>query len=149
MSPPITNWEAASRTATQEFSNILCNPKVYFLVRKSSPLVPILSHRNPVRSTYFILILSSHLRQVLPSGLFPLGFSTKILYEFLPLFHPCYMWCISHHPLLDHSNYTWRRVQVMKFLMQLSPTSCHFILLECKYSLQHPFLIYSLSMFLL
>jgi hypothetical protein len=31
-------------------------------------------------------------------------------------------------PWLDHSNYTWRRVQVMKLLiMQFSPTSRHFI----------------------
>jgi hypothetical protein len=29
---------------------------------------------------------------------------------------------ISHPPWLDHSNYTWRRVQVMKLLvMQFSP----------------------------
>jgi hypothetical protein len=27
----------------------------------------------------------------------------------------CYMLCPSHPPWLDHSNYTWRRVQVMKF----------------------------------
>jgi hypothetical protein len=36
--------------------------------------------------------------------------------------------CLSHQPWLDHSNYTWRSVQVMKLLiMQFSPTSCHFI----------------------
>jgi hypothetical protein len=23
--------------------------------------------------------------------------------------------CLSHHPWLDHSNYAWRRAQVMKF----------------------------------
>jgi hypothetical protein len=29
----------------------------------------------------------------------------------------CYMLCSSHHPWLDHSNYyTWRRVQVTKFI---------------------------------
>jgi hypothetical protein len=34
----------------------------------------------------------------------------------------------SHPSWLDNSNYTWRRVQVMKLLiMQFSPTSCHFI----------------------
>jgi hypothetical protein len=42
--------------------------------------------------------------------------------------------CPSHAPWLDHSNYTWRRVQVMKLLiMQFSPTSCHFISLRSKY----------------
>jgi hypothetical protein len=31
--------------------------------------------------------------------------------------------CPSHPPWLHHSNYTWRRVQVMKLLiMQFSPT---------------------------
>jgi hypothetical protein len=30
--------------------------------------------------------------------------------------HSCYMPCPSHHPWL-HSNYTWRRVQVMELLI--------------------------------
>jgi hypothetical protein len=34
-----------------------------------------------------------------------------------PLPHSCYMPCPSHPPWLDHSNYTWRRVQVMKLLI--------------------------------
>jgi hypothetical protein len=41
--------------------------------------------------------------------------------------HSCYMPCPSHPPFLYHSNYIWRWVQVMKLLMQLSRTSCHFI----------------------
>jgi hypothetical protein len=52
--------------------------------------------------------------------------------------HSCYMPCPSHTPSLDHSNYTWRRVQVMKLLiMQFSPTSCHFSSLRAKYFTQH------------
>jgi hypothetical protein len=52
--------------------------------------------------------------------------------------HTCYMPCPSHPPSRDHSNYTWRRVQVMKLLiMQFFPTSYHFI---SKYSPQHPVL---------
>jgi hypothetical protein len=36
--------------------------------------------------------------------------------------------CPSHPPLLHHSNYVWRRVEVMKLLfMQFSPISCHFV----------------------
>jgi hypothetical protein len=31
--------------------------------------------------------------------------------------HSCYMPCPSHPPWLEHSNYTWRRVQVMKLLI--------------------------------
>jgi hypothetical protein len=43
----------------------------------------------------------------------------------------------SHPPWLDHPNYTWRRVQVMKLLIMLfSATSCHFISLRSKYSPQ-------------
>jgi hypothetical protein len=48
-----------------------------------------------------------------------------------------------HPHCLDHSNYTWRRVQVTKLLiMQFSPTSCHFIPLWSKYSPRHPVLKY-------
>jgi hypothetical protein len=40
--------------------------------------------------------------------------------------HSCYMPCPSHPPSLDHSNYVWRGVLVMKVLiMQFPPISCH------------------------
>jgi hypothetical protein len=69
-----------------------------------------------------ILILSTHLRLGLPSGLFPSGFPTNNLHEFLFSPHSCYMPLSSHPRWLNYSNYTWRRVQIMKFLvMQFSP----------------------------
>jgi hypothetical protein len=54
--------------------------------------------------------------------------------------HSRYMPCLSHPPWLDHSNYTWRRVKVMKLLiMQPYLTSYTSIFLLSKYS-QHPVL---------
>jgi hypothetical protein len=83
---------------------------------------------------HFIII--PHLRLSLPCGLFPSGFPTKILYAF-SFHHACYMPYPSYPPWLHHSNYTWRRAQVMKLLvMQFFPTSRHFISLQCKHSPQ-------------
>jgi hypothetical protein len=62
--------------------------------------------------------------------------------------HSWYMSRPSHPPWLDHSNYTWRTVQVMKLLiMQFSSTPYHFIPLRSKYSPQHPVLKHAQSMF--
>jgi hypothetical protein len=71
---------------TQEIPRILWNPKVHHRIHKSPPPVPILNQINPVcapphpTSRRSILILSSHLRLGLPSGLLPSGFPTKALY---------------------------------------------------------------------
>ena len=58
-----------------------------------------------------ILILSSHLRQGLPSGLFPSSLPTKTLYSTL---HTCYMPCQSHSSGFYHLNNTWCEVQIIK-----------------------------------
>jgi hypothetical protein len=44
----IPSWEANSHSANQEILPLLQNPEVHYRVHKSQPLVPILSHMNPV-----------------------------------------------------------------------------------------------------
>jgi hypothetical protein len=63
---------------------------------QSTPFQPI--------SRISILILSSHLRLGLTTGLFPSGFPTKILYSHLS--HACYMSRISQSLPVDHPNRT-------------------------------------------
>jgi len=84
---------------------------------KSTPSHPI--------SQSSILILFSHLCIGLPSGLFPLGFPTKILHTFL-ISHACYTPHPSHPLWFDHLNSIWWSIHVIKLLiMQSSPASCH------------------------
>jgi hypothetical protein len=62
-----------------------------------------------------ILILSTHLRLGLTSGLFPSGFPTNILYAFF-FSSPFVLHALpSSSSLTDHSSYTWQRIQVMKW----------------------------------
>jgi len=87
-----------------------------------------------------ILIFSSHLHLGLPSGLFPLGFPTKILYVPLPP-HTYYMLCPSHYSGFDHLKNIWCGVQIIQLLiMQSSPLSCYVIPLRSIYLPQCPVL---------
>jgi len=86
----VPSWEADLFSASQEIPRVLLKPKVHYRIYKR----PVLSQLNPVHAPHptswrFILILSSHLRLGLPSGLFPSGFPTKTLYT--PLLSPSHV----------------------------------------------------------
>ena len=82
------SWEANWFAASQEIPRISRNPKVHYRTHKHPPPDSILGQPNPVHipTSHLleihpnILILSTHLRLGLPSGLFPSGFPTKTLY---------------------------------------------------------------------
>jgi len=83
--------------------SLLWKSKVRYHIHNSPSMVPILSHTHPVHTLrpYFpksILILSSHLRPGLLSGLFHLGFATKMKYAFL--IFPMHATCPAHLILL-------------------------------------------------
>jgi hypothetical protein len=85
----IPSWEANRFSASQEIPPILWNPKVHYRIYKYPPPVRILSQLDPVHTPHptswrSILILYSHLRLGLPSGLFPSSLPTKTLYTHLP-----------------------------------------------------------------
>jgi len=72
------SWETYSYFSDQEILRILWNPKVHNGVYKSLRVVPVLSQLNPFHllqaySLRPILLLTSHLRLHVPSGLLPAG----------------------------------------------------------------------------
>jgi hypothetical protein len=116
-------WETYSHSASQKTHQVLWNPKVYYHVHKSLPLVPILSQILPVHTSpiYFSMIHSNIFLSLSRSSKWslPFGSSNKNFTCIFHLSHACHMPCISHPPWFDHSNIFWS-LQVMKLLIMLS-----------------------------
>src|SRR5215469_15354117 len=111
--------------ASQQIPRILWNPEVHYRIHKCPPHVPILSQLHPVStpptSSRSILILSSHLRLGLPSGLFPSGFPTRTVCTPLP--SPICATCPAHLILLDFTT----RTVLGKEYRSLSSLLCNFL----------------------
>jgi hypothetical protein len=89
------------------------------------------------------MLISSHLRLCLPSGLFPSGSPTQILYTPLPFPQPSYIPRPSHFSRFYHPHNSGWGVQIMKLLiMKFSPLPCNLVPLRPKYSLLESGLIF-------
>jgi hypothetical protein len=90
------------------------------------------------------------MRLSIPSGLFPLGFPTEnlpaVLIASRSTTWPSYLLLLDL--ITRNRPNIWWRVQIFKLtMMQISPSSCHFLAVRSKYSGQHPVLRHLQSMF--
>jgi hypothetical protein len=87
------SWEANRFSVSQKIPRILWNPKVHHRIHMCPPPVLILSQFDSVHNptSHFLkihLILSTHLRLGLPSGLFPSVFPTYFVIKTFRIMSP-------------------------------------------------------------
>ena len=137
------SWEANWFAASQEIPRISRNPKVHYRTHKRPPLS--LSWASPIQSIYphptswrSNLILSTHLRLGLPSGLFPSGFPTKTLYTPSPHPYAPHALPISFFSILSPAQYWVRSTKHLapRYAISSIPPR-YFIPPRSKYSPQH------------
>ena len=133
------SWEANRFSVSQEIPRIVWNPKVHQHVHKCVPPVTILSQLDPLHtliphptSWRPSLIISSHLRLRLPSGLLPSGLPTKTLYT--PQLSPIHTTCAAHFILLKFI--IWKSLDDQ--YRSLSSSICSFLLSPVTSSLPQP-----------
>jgi hypothetical protein len=107
---------------------ILWNSTAHYGVHNIPPLFPILNQMNPVHT------IESHFFMIDLNCIFPTYVWIFLLTFFLLSSHQktrqisirpseCYIPFPNCYPWIEHCNYIWRRLQVMKlFIMQFSPT---------------------------
>jgi hypothetical protein len=119
------SWEATRSSGSQEIPRILRNLKVHCRIHihlSPSWARSIHSMSHPT-SWRYVLILSSHLRVGLASGLLPSGVPTKTLYKSLLPLHTCYMPCSPHSSGFDRPN-IWLGAKTIK---RLTDNACKMI----------------------
>jgi hypothetical protein len=127
------SWEADSRSAAQEIICLVWTRKVHYCVHNIPQVDPILSQMNPI---YTFSQFKSHFNIIhhsipsLPSGLFPSGFQTKLLYVCM---YVCIFHCALHvSPLSPSHNASFSSVLyftsliLCSVLCRLSPQSVFF-----------------------
>ena len=136
------SWAAKLFAASQEIPRISQNPKVHYRTHKRPPPVSILA--CPIHSIYShptswrsILILSTHQRLCLPSGLFLSGFPTKTLYT--PSLHPYapHAQPISFFSILSPAQYWVRSTNNIASRYAISSIPLLSLPPRSKYSPQH------------